>query len=197
MNQLTDASDTRESIMRATYCALCEHGYADLTMQDIAAEFEKSKSLIHYHYETKEDLFVAFLDYLLENLREHVETIENDDPAERLRKLFDLFLSGPSDDEKHDFHVALLELRAQAPYSDDHRKQLRRNDRYLHDLIADIVRDGVEASQFDSTDPDETATVLLATVDGVRIRRTTLGVNDADGAIDDLFARYLGWEETA
>lgn len=38
MSQRTEASNTYESIMRATYCALCEHRYADLTMQDIAAD---------------------------------------------------------------------------------------------------------------------------------------------------------------
>ncbi|WP_458206251.1 TetR/AcrR family transcriptional regulator [Haladaptatus sp. NG-SE-30] len=192
MTQRSDASDTRESIMRATYCALCEHGYADLTMQDIAAEFEKSKSLIHYHYETKEDLFVAFLDYLLDHLHEHVETIESDDPAERLREILGLLMSGPSDGENRDFHIALFEIRAQAPYSDAYREQLRRNDRYLHDLVADIVRDGIEQGKFEPIDPDETATVLLAAIDGVRIRRATLGVDDRTDVVDDLLTRYLG-----
>ncbi|WP_049970734.1 TetR/AcrR family transcriptional regulator [Haladaptatus cibarius] len=194
MSQRSESSDTRESIMRATYCALSKHGYADLTMQDIAEEFEKSKSLIHYHYETKEDLFVAFLDYLLDHFHEHVESIDSDDPAERLHHLLDLFESGPSDDDKRDFHVALLEIRAQAPYTDAYREQLRRNTDDLHDLAADIIRDGTETGQFDSVDPDEAATVLLATVDGIRIRRATLGGNDEIEAIDGLLSRYLGWE---
>jgi AcrR family transcriptional regulator len=34
--------DTCEAIMSATYRALCAHGYADLTMQDIADETDKS-----------------------------------------------------------------------------------------------------------------------------------------------------------
>ncbi|WP_266076944.1 TetR/AcrR family transcriptional regulator [Haladaptatus caseinilyticus] len=195
MGQRNESSDTRESIMRATYCALCKHGYADLTMQDIAAEFEKSKSLIHYHYETKEDLFVAFLDYLLNHFRDHIDSIESDDPAERLRRLLELFQSGPSDDEKRDFHVALLEIRAQAPYSDAYREQLRRNSDDLHELVAAIVREGIENGRFDEIDPDEAATVLLAATDGTRIRNVTLGGDDDGEAIDGLLARYLGWED--
>ncbi len=194
MSQRSESSDTRESIMRATYCALCKHGYADLTMQDIAEEFEKSKSLIHYHYETKEDLFVAFLDYLLDHFHDHVESIESDDPAERLRRLLDLFESGPSDDENRDFQVAMLEILAQAPYNDAYHEQLQRNSNDLHDLVADIVRDGIEAGQFDAVDPDEAATLLLAAVNGVRIRRATLGMEGESEAIDSLLARYLGWE---
>ena len=34
------AEETRERIMDATYRALCTHGYAALTMQDIADESE-------------------------------------------------------------------------------------------------------------------------------------------------------------
>ncbi|MEF8974259.1 MAG: helix-turn-helix domain-containing protein, partial [Haloarcula sp.] len=44
--------DTADDIMDATYRALCTHGYADLTMQDIADESDKSKAALHYHYDS-------------------------------------------------------------------------------------------------------------------------------------------------
>ena len=50
----TDAaagSDTPEGVTEATCRALCEHGYADLTMQDIADESNKSTAALHYHYD--------------------------------------------------------------------------------------------------------------------------------------------------
>ncbi|PSQ42055.1 TetR family transcriptional regulator, partial [Halobacteriales archaeon QS_9_68_42] len=53
--------ETRERITNATYRALCDHGYAALTMQDIADECDCSKSLLHYHFDTKEDLLVELL----------------------------------------------------------------------------------------------------------------------------------------
>lgn len=40
--------ETHERLMQATYAALCEHGYADLTLRKIAAEFEKSRGLLYY-----------------------------------------------------------------------------------------------------------------------------------------------------
>jgi len=66
------AEETRDRLMDATYRALCEHGYAALTMQDIADEGDCSKSLLHYHYDTKEELLVALLAYLLERFEARV-----------------------------------------------------------------------------------------------------------------------------
>ena len=41
--------DSTDDIMSATFRALSKHGYASLSMQDIADEFDKSRSLLHYH----------------------------------------------------------------------------------------------------------------------------------------------------
>jgi len=59
--------------MEATYRALCAHGYADLTTQDIADESETSKASLHYHYDTKEELLLSFLDYLYDRFVERYE----------------------------------------------------------------------------------------------------------------------------
>ncbi|MFT4884148.1 MAG: AcrR family transcriptional regulator, partial [Natronomonas sp.] len=119
--------ETRERIMEATYRALCEHGYASLTMQDIADECDCSKSLLHYHFDTKEDLLVALLAYLLERFEERIAT--DGDPRDRLVDLIDAFLFGDerSREEHRAFHTALLELRAQAPHNDAFRDQLAEN----------------------------------------------------------------------
>jgi len=59
--------------MGATYRALCEHGYAALTMRDIAEESDRSKAALHYHYDDKEGLLLAFLDHLYEEFTERFE----------------------------------------------------------------------------------------------------------------------------
>ncbi|GAA0475047.1 hypothetical protein GCM10008985_34420 [Halococcus dombrowskii] len=60
----TTTDETIEEIMDATYRALCKHGYAALRMQDIADETTKSKAALHYHYDSKHDLLLSFLDYI-------------------------------------------------------------------------------------------------------------------------------------
>lgn len=55
---LESPDDTQEEIMRATHLALCEYGYADLTIQRISEHFPKSESLIFHHYEDKASVLV-------------------------------------------------------------------------------------------------------------------------------------------
>jgi AcrR family transcriptional regulator len=167
-------ADTREAIMEATYRALCEHGYAALTMQDIADEFDRSKSSLHYHYDTKEELLVAFIDHILTDFEERVEASKPAPPDERLSAFVDWFVFGPDETDRERFHVALLELRAQGPFSDAYREQLRRSDELLVDTVAEMLREGIEAGVFAETDPDSTATLIVAALDGARTRQITL-----------------------
>ncbi len=82
-------SDQNEEIMRATYRALRTHGYADLTIKRIADEYGKSTAAIHYHYDTKEDLLAAFLDYILDQFKDAVHEVETTDPEQRLELLLE------------------------------------------------------------------------------------------------------------
>ena len=175
------AEETRERIMDATYRALCTHGYAALTMQDIADESECSKSLLHYHFDTKEDLLVELLDHLLERFEARVSATDTDDPRDQLVDLVDVFLFGGSRDreEHRAFHTALLELRAQAPHSEAFRAQLAENDARVHATVAEVIERGVDEGAFRDVEATRTAAHLLAAVQGARIRWVTLGDDTA------------------
>lgn len=168
--------ETTEQVMRATYDALREHGYADLTMQSIAEEFEKSKSLLHYHYDTKQDLLVSFVETLLDRFLERVEAADADDPHERLRAAVEALLSGPED--QRDLQTALLELRSQAPYVEAYREQFAANDDHIRDFIAGIVRDGIDDGEFADVDPVQVAETILVLAEGARTRTVVLGDDD-------------------
>ncbi|WP_247002749.1 TetR/AcrR family transcriptional regulator [Halosolutus gelatinilyticus] len=167
--------DVREAIMVGTYEALCDRGYTDLTAQDIADRTDKSKSLLFYHYDSKEDLVADFIGYLVERFDERVGALDDRPPVERLAAFVDWFLYGPRDDDRRSFHTALLELRAQAPYNERYRDQLRKSDDRLRTALEGILRDGIESGEFREHDPEETAALLIAAFDGARIRQLTLG----------------------
>lgn len=168
-----DGEDVRTDIMAATYRALCEHGYAGLTTQAIADELGKSTALLHYYYDTKEGLLVAFLEYLLDRFEETVATSTATDPGDQLADILEALLYGPADYEE--YHVAMVELRSQAPYDDAIRDQLRRNDREVRELVAEVIERGIDEGVFQPVDPDRTATYLLSVVDGARTRWVVLG----------------------
>ncbi|RMB18334.1 TetR/AcrR family transcriptional regulator [Haloplanus aerogenes] len=172
-----DAPSTpTDDIMCATYRALCRHGYADLTMQDIADEWEKSKAALHYHYDTKRGLLLAFLDHLFDSYTDRVTDSGSGTPRERLHALVAAALDPPRADATRELRTALVEVKAQAPHDDAFRERLARFDRYLHEEIRSVVGDGVESGAFRTDiDPDETATLLVTLVNGAHSRRVALG----------------------
>ncbi len=166
--------DAAEEIMCATYRALCSYGYADLTMQDIADEFSKSKATLHYHYDSKHELLCAFLDYLYERLVERTAAVEGEDAHERLLGLVEAVLVGR--DDREEFETAILEIRAQAPYDRGFRDRLARFDSHLITEFAAIIDAGVEAGTFDKeVNPEDTAQFIVTVLTGASTQRVTAG----------------------
>ncbi|OLZ42669.1 TetR family transcriptional regulator [Natrinema saccharevitans] len=160
--------------MDATYRALCKHGYAELTMQDIAAESDKSKGTIHYHFDGKQDLLESFLEFLLTQFEERTETIPGETPAERLHEFLDELLTA-DDEDAVEFRTAILEIKAQSPYNEAYRERLRGFDRATRDRIADLVAEGIEAGEFRSdVDPEATADFLVTLFHGAQTRATAV-----------------------
>lgn len=179
-------SDATDEIMDGIYRALCTHGYADLTMRDIADECSKSKSLLHYHYDTKEDLLVAFLDHILSGFEAWVDEGADRPPARRIVEFVGWFVFESAETDREAFHIALLELRSQGPFNDRIRERLLRSDRLLRGTVTNVLMDGVEAGVFREVDVEETAALLVATLDGARTRQITLetGLGTAEGDAD-------------
>lgn len=185
-------TDPDDPIMAATHRALCEHGYADLTMQDIAAEYEKTKSNLLYHYDTKEALLVAFLDYLYDRYEAHVAGVDGEEPAAHLTALADTVLP-PADERSADYEdllTAIMEIEAQAPYNEALRDRLHRFDDLLLDEVRETVAEGVEAGVFRSdADPEHTAQLFVTLVNGARTRYVTGG--DSLATARDLIGRHV------
>ncbi|EMA57025.1 TetR family transcriptional regulator C-terminal domain-containing protein [Halorubrum lipolyticum] len=161
-------SDADEEIMGATYRALREHGYADLTIKRIAAEYGKSTAAVHYHYDTKEELLAAFLDYILNRFVASIREVETTDPEARLTLLLDRLLVAPQ--ENPDLSVALLEMRSQAPYNETFAERFRQNDEYVRYLVKAVINHGIDEGAFADVDADRVTRSLLTIVEGARTR---------------------------
>ena len=171
---MSDQPSAAAEIMDGVYHALRAHGYADVTMQDIADECSKSKSLLHYHYDTKEDLLVAFLDHVITDSERRIEAHADDPPTDRLVQFVGWFVFDADAVDREAFHIALLELRSQGPFNDRIREQLDRSDRLLRGTVVDILESGIEQGVFRDVDVEETAALVVATLDGARTRQITL-----------------------
>jgi len=175
---MSQEQDTQTAFMEATYRALCTHGYADLTMQDIADETDKSKAALHYHFDGKDDLFREFLAFLHDGFAEKIADHPEGTPVERLVALVRRVLDPVDDGSDHHFNTAFMEIKAQAPYRDGYREILRRFDSDLRTEVADLVREAIEDGQYgEGTEPEEVAEHVLTYIHGTWTRAAAIGAD--------------------
>jgi AcrR family transcriptional regulator len=167
--------DTEDLIMRATYRALCEHGYPATSISKIADEFEKSKALLYHHYDDKEDLLAHFLTYLLDQYETELEQNLPTEPQPRLKAIVEQALPDPGDSEEFQFRRALLELRSQAPYHETYHDQFVHSDELILRELRETIEAGIEADEFRDVNPAETAQFLYTLMYGALERDVTLG----------------------
>jgi AcrR family transcriptional regulator len=184
-----ETDDPSREIMEATYRALCEHGYAATSISKISDEFAKSKSLLYYHYEDKEDLLEDFLGFLLDEFETKVASIEKKEPRERLAAVIDLLVPSNVNDEDMHFRRAVLEIRAQAPYHETYQKQIERSDDLILGEIIDAIELGIDSGAFRSVNARKVAEFIYSTAYGAIERGVTLDdksvLTDGRQAIDD------------
>ncbi|WP_144921007.1 TetR/AcrR family transcriptional regulator [Halorubrum salsamenti] len=141
-----EPADTRQAILGAAFRALCEHGYADLTISRIGEEFDKSPSLVYHHYDGKDELLVDLLGFLLDGFEASVSAGAFDmTPRERL----DTYVAATTDpDSIHGeygpdgrFMTAIIELRTQAATDDAYRDHFDRSDRVFGSFLERTVRE--------------------------------------------------------
>jgi AcrR family transcriptional regulator len=186
------SAETRTAIIEATHRALCKHGYANLTIQKIANEFDMTSAVLHYHYDTKENLLAAFLEHLLDEYAAQFDIEEIEDPRDRLLALIDallVVLVGIDDANRLDNHdqpplggeelsMALLELRAQAGRNEAFSEQFTVNYDYAWDLMVATIEEGIERDVFRETDSEQVATLLLTAMLGGRAYHVSLTHDD-------------------
>ena len=165
-------SEPERAIMKATYQVLCEYGYADLTIQQIADEYGKTTTAVHYHYDTKDKLLTAFLDYLLEELADSVHNTRTTNPENRLKLLLDELLVKSENEPA--LSIALLEMQSQTPYKEPFRERFKQIDEYIRYSIKTVVSDGIDKGVFNDVDADRIARSLMIIVNGGRIRAVVL-----------------------
>lgn len=184
-------TDAREDIMRGVHTVLSDEGYHGLTTQRVADAAGCSQSLVHYHYATKTDLVVAFLEWVLEGEREWLDTLADGSPEERLHRFVDVQLSIPRDDEHGRFNVAFLELTAAAARNDPYAAVLREFSALLQDVLVRILRDGIDAGEFRDADPEPTARFLRYALHGAVVESLTHGIDHAKTETRVAAHRYI------
>jgi AcrR family transcriptional regulator len=154
----------REDVMEATYLALCDHSYADLTIERIAGKSDMGKSAIYYHFDDKHDLMLTFLDFLEQKMQEESSKLSELEPEERLDKMLEMALA-VDDQEMLEFRKALLEMKAQTPYDRKFSEKFHEIDRFLREDFEEVLEEkGL-------SNPAEKSRILVSAIDGLMDRK--------------------------
>ncbi|QLC35043.1 TetR/AcrR family transcriptional regulator (plasmid) [Halarchaeum sp. CBA1220] len=181
-NDSASSRETREAIMEATFRALSEHGYTDLRVRDIGEEFEKSRTLIHYHFDGKHDLISAFLEYLVEQYEDQPDVDAEADPWATLEARIEQCLFGPelgADFDHWERMTVYHELFSQAQHHERHRELFTEHYAVLRENVAAVLRAGIEQGAFRDVDVDDVAQLLTDVIHAARARKISLGHDDA------------------
>jgi TetR/AcrR family transcriptional repressor of nem operon len=182
--------DTATEILEATYRALCQHGYADLTLEDIAIEADRSKATIHYYYDSKENLFLEFLDFLYDRYTAKLPSVDGGTPYEQLSALLETVLTNGDAAPDQEFRTALLEVKAQAPYNDAIQTRLSSFDETLFERVQTIVTAGIEVGEFNTAvEPVVAAEFLVTAITGAHTRR--VAVDYPSETLYEIITRYV------
>ena len=156
-------SPMRERILDAADRLLGRYGYQKTTADDLAREAGIGRRTIYVHFTSKEEIFLASIDRVVERLIDDQKRIlySGGSAEERLRRMLVarvLFRF----DSVHEYHDSLDDM-----FSVLRAAYLDRRDRYLaleSDVLAQVLAEGAKAGTLRVPDPHMIArTVLLAT----------------------------------
>jgi len=162
-------TETRAEILKTAGEILLDSGYDALTTEEVADRLGMSHSGVHYHFETKDDLLVAFVQYLIDD-PEGKLTIDGP-PEQRLPELLEVRIRGVETIQRLKAPPPSLQLLAATSASDNALRRAlgRLYDTYTAELTA-TIRDGIETGVFETETPEWTAWTLAGLIQGAELR---------------------------
>lgn len=138
---------SHEEFMEATHEALCKHGYADLTIRKIAAETSKSHSLLTHYYDTKRNLILAYVDYIIDIMEDEIGRSEDADPMKRLESMLDYYTVG-TEVYPEELAVALFEIEHISYRDEEFHRVLQGYYEREFEILTGVLADGLEQGVF-------------------------------------------------
>lgn len=150
-----------QRILDTAAACFYRHGYTGTTLRAIAAEAKVSVGTLYKHFPSKQAVLAEIVDATQDALIVQTEAavaVAGEDPAARLEAAVWAqcdFYAG----HRCSAFVANIELRSLEPANREHAEG---KSRHLNDLVAEIIRDGVERGVFEVDEPAAVSRALLS-----------------------------------
>ena len=193
-----DPATSREEIFRATYVAHIEHGFTDLSIQQIADEATLSKSTIYHHFDGKQHLLMEYARELLEWYIDEILLDPAGDPVTRLEWSLDLVFLGETangitldDIRPEGLDCVYLGLRTQAARNPEIKEYFDNVDRMARERLATLIEQGIEEGSLRDVNPDHVAATLYVILEGGLYLRSTGSDTEWLGHAREMLDAYL------
>jgi TetR/AcrR family transcriptional regulator len=184
--QRAGSQDSRDEILKAAMQLFANRGFHETSMSEVAREARVSKALIFWHFKTKEELFVAVLNRLLEPyFIDFAEEAAAMDERQQILKLVESYLSFVRDNASSvRFFLAqmLHDQRLSESLNDQVLKLYGGYRAMIVELIASAQQKGICTRR---SVPESAAAFLLSALNGLLIEYLFMGSNaiDSEGAV--------------
>jgi AcrR family transcriptional regulator len=178
-----ETSSTRDAILDATEIIMIEEGYAAVTSRRVAEKAGLKSQLVHYHFGSMDDLFVAVYERSQrEFVRRHLQAVTSANP---LRALWDLSI-----------HPKRARLSQELIALSNHRKSIQKITARLlmqmHDINVDFISKYLEDA---GVDLDVYSPLMISyIINGVSrglVTEEAAGVTERHAQIAALAERWL------
>jgi AcrR family transcriptional regulator len=182
--------DSRDEILKAAIQLFANRGFHETSMSEVAREAKVSKALIFWHFKTKEELFLAVLNKLLEPyVIDFAEESEKLDEREQIKKLIGGYVNFVRENASS-VRFFLRRFMNGEEMPESFTEQIRR----LYDLYQALLIDRIGLGQQKglcsrSEPPNAMATFVLAALNGLLINLLFMSQMppDLDGALAMLY----------
>jgi len=171
MSSSVAGADTRERILAAAVRRIASEGIDGVRIARIAMDAGVSSSLVHYHFDTREELLGQALHYSYERAgtnRTELEQIPDATHAQRLAAIVDQCI--PTTPELQEDWLLWMELWLRAVRHPELAPVAEGLYARLHEWFADELTAGVAAGEFQPCDVDGLADRTIALLDGLGVR---------------------------
>lgn len=182
-------SPQKQAILDAAQALFVQHGYAGVSISDLAERCGLAKATIYHHFRDKEEIFLSMLERDTDRVHTQLlQAIEQEQTSlAKLRAVIATYCQLVS--ERRSFITTLRELGSM---EDKLRLFLRRHKNDFLEPLTQLLQQGIAEGVFRRLDPEMGAISLLGMINSFVGYRILLHDQElGDDVVDHTFALFL------
>jgi AcrR family transcriptional regulator len=156
----------REALIRAGYAEILEKGIQGTTIDSVVERAGSSKGGALYYFRTKEDLFYAVFEWLLDRLNRTLDEVAAAQQSPRARLAAEIEVLFHSAEVNRKLYLVLFDFIALSLRVERFRALLASFFEKCRKRDVAIIEQGIEQQEFRQVRPDDVAHTLRGLVDG-------------------------------